>query len=438
VIDGARALRPMQMPAHIFATRDLSCPGAPACIITMAVAVHLLVSSNLLLAWGIDYASPGGNPLAKFHPGTYLAGLALLVYCAPAARPARRLRALLRRQPATGWMLGAFMLCGVYYVLALGPSGLATLVESYVAAGMLALLAAQLTPLQARRLGWVMLACLTIAAPLAIAETLLQWHLVPVYLGSERFVESPQDWRAAALYDHPLTGAMMMEIAILLLLAARVPSWIKAAGIALFLTAQVAFGGRTALLVTLLVLAGLGAAAVLRGLLTRRLQAGMAASVLAGAVVLPVALSVLVTQTSIGSRIAQHAYADESADERLLVWTIPAMMSPRQVLFGTSAPQQTELMQRLGFGSPYNDIENFWLLSFINLGLFGFVIYLAGLLPFLAGLWRQANVMGRLALVSTMTIATTSNSLARKSDILFTLVAAIFAMRGFAEPEMAA
>ncbi len=113
------------------------------------------------------------------------------------------------------------------------------------------------------------------------------------------------------------------------------------------------------------------------------------------------------------------------------------MMSPRQLLFGASAAQQTELMQRLGFGSPYNDIENFWLLSFINLGLFGFVIYLAGLLPFLAGVWRAASVMGRLALVATMAIATTSNSLARKSDILFTLIAAIFAMRGFGEPEKA-
>jgi hypothetical protein len=437
VIAGARALRPMQMPPQCFATPVLLCPAGPAWIITLAVAVHLLVSSNLLLACGIDYASPGGNPLAKFHPGTYLVGLALLIYCAPSARPAQRFGALLRRQAATGWMLGAFILCGVYYVLSLGPSGLATLVESYVAAGVLALLAAEATPRQARCLGWVMLAAFTIAAPLAIAETLLHWHLVPVYLGSERFVESPQDWRAAALYDHPLTGAMMMEIAILLLLTTGAPLLIKAAGTALFLTALVAFGGRTALLVTLLVLAGLGAAALLRGLLTRRLSASVTAAVLAGAVILPVALSALVTQTSIGSRIAQHAYADDSADERLLVWTIPAMMSPRQLLFGASAAQQTELMQRLGFGSPYNDIENFWLLSFINLGLFGFVIYLAGLLPFLAGVWRAASVMGRLALVATMAIATTSNSLARKSDILFTLIAAIFAMRGFGEPEKA-
>src|SRR5579862_3920644 len=41
-----------------------------------AVLVNMVVSANLLYVIGINYTAPGGNPLAKLHPGTYLALLA--------------------------------------------------------------------------------------------------------------------------------------------------------------------------------------------------------------------------------------------------------------------------------------------------------------------------------------------------------------------------
>src|ERR1700709_1590025 len=52
-----------------------------------AVILELAVSGNLLENMGIDYASPGGNPLIKLHPATYLVAVAAFMVLM-LARPA--------------------------------------------------------------------------------------------------------------------------------------------------------------------------------------------------------------------------------------------------------------------------------------------------------------------------------------------------------------
>ena len=42
----------------------------------LAVIVEFAISGNTVENFSIDYSSPGGNPLVKLHPGTYLVSLA--------------------------------------------------------------------------------------------------------------------------------------------------------------------------------------------------------------------------------------------------------------------------------------------------------------------------------------------------------------------------
>jgi hypothetical protein len=427
----ARALRPMRT-ALPRAPARMELPRAAALTMMLAVAAHLLVSSNLLFVMGIDYAAPGGFKLLKFHPATYLIFAALGLYCARGSRPAARLKELLLRQMATLWMLGVFSLIIGYYIFSLGPSGVSIYVENFISAGLLSLLAAQAAPAQLRAMGWMMIGLIALSAPLAITETIAHWHLVPIYLGDEHFIESVQDWRGSALYDHPLTGATLTAMGVWLVLASPMRDLGKLALLGLFMVALVSFGGRTSLAVTLLVLLALAGLVVGRGLLARNLSARMGGLVLLGLVAVPLCLWLLVAQTSIGGRIAQHLYADDnSASVRLDIWTIPSYMTLREALFGTTAERQEQLLAQIGYIYPQTDIENFWLLSFINLGGFGFAVYMAGFLPFLGFLFRISGRYGRVVLLTTLVTASSSNSLARKSNILFLLVAAIFAIRGF-------
>src|SRR4030088_1625749 len=69
-------------------------------IALLAIILEFAISSNTLRTPGMDYASLGGNPLLKLHPGTYLvmiaAGMVLML-----ARPAGSgLMRLLRGTPA--------------------------------------------------------------------------------------------------------------------------------------------------------------------------------------------------------------------------------------------------------------------------------------------------------------------------------------------------
>src|ERR1700709_1825615 len=53
----------------------------------IAVIVEYAISGNTLEDFGIDYSSPGGNPLVKLHPATYLivaAAFMVLVLVRPA------------------------------------------------------------------------------------------------------------------------------------------------------------------------------------------------------------------------------------------------------------------------------------------------------------------------------------------------------------------
>ena len=44
----------------------------------VAITLHFFLSSSLLFICGINYDVPGGNPLIKFHPSTYVVVIAAM------------------------------------------------------------------------------------------------------------------------------------------------------------------------------------------------------------------------------------------------------------------------------------------------------------------------------------------------------------------------
>jgi hypothetical protein len=62
---------------------------------------------------------------------------------------------------------------------------------------------------------------------------------------------------------------------------------------------------------------------------------------------------------------------------------------------------------------------------FISLGVLGFPFFIAGFLALLVSCWRQSNYHGRMMIVLVMLVASTSNSLGRKSPLLVLMVAAL-------------
>jgi len=90
------------------------------------------------------------------------------------------------------------------------------------------------------------------------------------------------------------------------------------------------------------------------------------------------------------------------------------------------------LKYQIGLGADTTDIENFWLLMFLNLGAIGFIVFLIALGLFLAHLGRTAaHPLGWMLLIGSILIDSTANSLGRKSADLFFMTACIIAMTGY-------
>jgi hypothetical protein len=115
------------------------------------------------------------------------------------------------------------------------------------------------------------------------------------------------------------------------------------------------------------------------GLVTRRLNVGFLTALIAGAVMLPVLFIVLTTMTDVGQRIVTHLYLDDSAEVRVLQWRVLDYLNVHDVLFGITTDRLELLKAQIGLSKPGTDIESFWLLIFLYLGVVGGPILVGGL-----------------------------------------------------------
>lgn len=436
----ARSLRGVALTAPHTVHSALPPPPALAVwLAVLAVALQLTMSSNFLTMVGIAYNTDGGNPIVKFHPATYLAVAALLLRLMALGRPLHALQQLAIRFPSVALFMAMMSACMVWVVANIGVSGAAVFVESYISAGILFLVLVDATIRQRRLLGWMMLLLLVANGALATGETVIHRTLLPMYLAHGKIYEDvAYEFRGLALYDHALTGGMMTEIGILLLIAIR-PSPKVALALALpLMIGLISFGGRSSLLVCAATVLSIGGYFMLRRMLDRTLRPVVILGAIIGVVAVIGLFVYLLTETSIGVRLAgKLSFSDDSTASRSVQWLMPGLMSWRELMFGISSDREIEYIYQLGLQYVFQVVENFWLVAFINLGIIGFSFYLTGFLAFLAGLWRRAPLFGRAILVTTIIVASTSNSLGRKSNVLFVTVAAVIATTGFARTQSA-
>jgi hypothetical protein len=401
----------------------------------LAVIVEFAISGNTLENLGIDYASPGGNLLVKLHPGTYLVSLAAFIALMLTRPAGSGLGRLFRGSPALASFIVLTLFCAFYSIANVGFSGAANYVESYLSAGLLAVALEGGSDRQKRTLAWWIIGFCVLSIILSIGESVTQTHLIPLHIGdapSKELVDDVEDFRGDGLFGHPLTAALTTSMATFLLLRMRMNGLLKAALFTTFLVGLLSFGGRAALGITLLMV-GLAAVVLLvRGVVMRNLSMGLVGTIVAALLILPPLMLILITSTDIGERILSHMYMDESANVRSLQWLVLNHLNLHDVLFGVPPDRLDILKYQIGLGADTTDIENFWLLMFLNLGAIGFVVFLIALGLFLMHLGRTtAHPLGWMLLLAAILIDSSSNSLGRKSSDLFLMAACMIAMTGF-------
>jgi hypothetical protein len=405
--------------------RDLT---APVLLGFAALTLSLCVSANLLFLEGIPYDAPGGVLPEKLHPSSYCAGLALLLLLWRQGGSA-----LLRACPGACVFLGMMLLCLAFQVVTGGSDRLVVYLESFMPAGALAIVFAHASAPARRLLVRWLVVLLLLNVVIALIETVQQRNWIPVFLVDRELIVRAAEFRPSALYDHPLTGAMLSMVGLFLVLAMNLAPWRRVGLAGAFAVGLLAFGGRAALAGSAGMLGLLGVRVAWRRIAAGRLRLPVLCLALA-AIALAVALAMLLLAvTPIGERIAARLYWDDSAAARGVQWRILGMLDTGEWLFGVPRERLELLVANLGLRYPFVAVENFWLLIFLDLGLFGFPLFLIGMATLLASAARRAGGSGRVLLFAVMAVASTSNSLGRKSNILTVLIPAVIATAGFAE-----
>jgi hypothetical protein len=389
----------------------------------VAIVIQFILSHNVLKALGYN-----GN----MHPAAIFPAICVVYGVASGIIPLHR-----RLLDAPGLVAFVFGIPVVmlYSICFNGLSGCTVFIESFWSAGLLALMLEPATAKQKRLLGGILIALVAANACIGLFESLTQTELFPLTFdpdAADTSNELVEDFRAHAFFDHPLTASLQTAMAIFLLYSMRMRLVLAVPVFGLMLMGLLAYGGRTALAVTVIVSIAMAIYGLLAGLVKRKFRSDFLVAIGLASVVIPLAVAVVVTQTTIADRIIHTLYYDDSAEVRATQWDVFKYLSLKDWLFGISKDQLAALKYQIGLGGKDTDIENFWILIFFDLGALGFALFLTIFFGFLAHLGRYAKSLNGWVLIgSALLINSTFNSLGVWSNAMFIETAFVIAMAGF-------
>ena len=427
VMPSARTL-PAALPIRRQATRGFTWG-------LLSVIALFLLPPNLLFQFGIDYDTSGGNPAMKIGPATYLAIIGAMT-AVWSMRQSRTAQQFTESRIAIAFMTST-TICALYSFVSVGAASSSNYIETFLAPGFLTLALGTAEARQRRMLGYIMLPLVLLSVFMSLWESIHETHIIPMHIGTLDMKQiqgiALEDFRASGLYSHPLVASMVTSMSVFLLMTMRLPLWLSGIVLALLGVGLLSFGGRAALGVTVITLILAGTAFLLIKFVTRALTAKIIGTAMAAAILLPVLFGFVVTETGLGARIMSNLSFDDSSTEvRVVQWDVLNHIDLRDVLFGTSRERIDVLKSQIGLTGQGNDIENPWLLLFLNLGVIAFVPFVIGLFGFLIDIARRGGwPAGWLLIGSYLVIASTSNSFGVKAPDFCFLVAFAFAMSGF-------
>ena len=303
-------------------------------------------------------------------------------------------------------------------------------VDNYLSAGALAIAMFNANGRQRRAIARLILALCVINVLISLAEYVHQQHFIPLDMRSDDDTteigldEKSEEFRPAALYPHPLTGAMATAFGLFLALDTKLRFRTAALCIGIFAVGLLGFGGRAALGVTIGLIVVRVAITLTRDFLHGRINTRLLGTILLAVCFLGPLTTFLLTETPVGERIAARAYYDDSAEVRSDQWQVLSKVNTHQALYGTPVSDLALIYEQVGL----TGVENPFILIFLNLGILGSPILILGLIIYFLYL-RQAYPESGWLLLASALILFSSNSIGVKTPDLFMMTACAVTMK---------
>ena len=388
------------------------------------------VSSGVLGQLGINHGGITGAVASKIHPATYLAFFTLAQLMIARRNPASFFASAVTRQPGTLAFLLTTLMLAAYIVLD-GRKGIASVFDTYLLAIAVALIAAELDARDFVRVERLIHVLLAANAALALFEYAIGYRFFPYRFEG---VELEWDMRSTGLSGHPLENAQLTSIYIMALLAgggASMPAALRPAAVLLQLAAMVPFGGRTATLLTLLLLLLWLVPRIVHLLRGGRMSLVAFASV--GILVPMLALAVGAIAAGGFFDVLLVRFVDDSgsAKTRLEMFEIFNQLSAHDILVGANPEMIDSIRRSLGLEL---GIENpvVRLLLYQGAIFTGFLI--AGLTLFIIEIVHRLRPGYGMALIAFVIIVNSYESISNKTVGLAQFIVLMIAMFHRSEP----
>lgn len=388
-------------------------PGPSAFFAWLSIVALFFISHLGLAALGFAYETPGGSPLEKVAPGTYLAALAFIALFAE-RDPIALLDEIVRRHKGLILFTACWAMLFSYIYVYQGPPLTATF-DTFLLPILLFTVLSRLGEIAKRNMAVFLHVFMALNALLGLAEFAGGFHMTPIVAQG---LELTSEWRSSAFLGHPLVNATMASCygtALLLGGGRDLPKWALAPTFLLQCAALAVFGGRFA---TVLFGAVLGLAFARTAL---QISAGKRFSVnaaAAGAIAVPLLITAVIILGADGffDKFIMRFIEDEgSADTRVKMFDLLGQIPFHNLLVGADAEVVATLQRTTGiaFG-----IESFEIGFIAYYGILISVPFFIGLAAFCVTIARATRPGSGWVILYFMVLCSGSASLSGKGTLL--------------------
>jgi hypothetical protein len=380
-----------------------------------ALSVFLLfyVSTMALSFVGFTYDLPDGPAWQKLHPATLVAVTAFVAALALRPRPLHRLRMLVFAFPGACYFILMWFFLMAHGVI--DQNGHFTeMLEPYPFSLAALFLHDDFPQYYRRKIRLLLHVLICVNALVGIAEYLTGWRVFPYVISG---LEIDGDYRSTALIGHPLLNACTTGTYMLCLFLGGDrdlrPLW-RVAALLTTTLAMIAFGGRTAIVSSSLVIA----------LVTLRKIAGLLLGAridvrhfLAGALVAPAVIGAVAAAAFSGvldAFIARFLDDNGSGEARVIVWQLFDKFDWADLALGPRSDLVRSLLNSFGIEI---GIENNWLALLFQYGAWMTFFFSCGLFALFWEFWRRGHKGITLLFVYFLIVISSAIGLATKTMI---------------------
>ena len=389
----------------------------------LAILLLGTVSAEVLSALKIHYIRSGGNFFEKLHPATYVTICAFVMLL---FRGGDAIGELDRVVSGSKLLLVYFFTCALLaFQCVVLKRPFTNVIDTFMLPALLALIVWNLTPAQRRPLVYCVHFFIWLNIALGFYEYFFKHRLVPMTLGK---LVVTNDWRSTALLGYPLAAAGIVAMYILMLALKprlRAPSPLGLAAFMVAICSLMVFGGRTALVMVMIVLTGLVlfyGARLVRGERYSLMTVIMASCCL---MLVVTALPLLFGTGVFDNMIGRFSSDKGSAHARIATLQLLSLFDWKELLLGSEPGRAGSLQAMMGLDY---GIENFWIACIVQYGLIQTVLLTLGLACFFAEVLRRTTGGAWIAVLFLIVVAASSVSFSSKTITLAIYVTIICVM----------